>query len=308
MKAQLIKTSKTASSVNIDMIIALLPVIIFASATFGARVLAIVAVSVVSAIITEALLSFLLKRNTVSTATSGAVTGLLISIMLPPSAPIWMGCVASVFAVAVIKISLKAVGSKIIPNPSATAILLLCSIFGNKAYLSPLPNSEGSALELSPSSLFFSDAAQDISVFDLLTGNRAGLICEISILLCIAGGIYLICRRAVDRHIPISFIATYTVALYLLSSFDIQRALLGLICSSVIPIAVFIAPDGISTPMNKSARLVFGALAGALSATLSVLFGRDASLFALIIANLLAYPLDMLLRPAVFGVGKGKKA
>lgn len=308
MKAQLIKTSKTASSINIDMIIALLPAIIFASATFGARVIAIVAVSVVSAAITEALLSYLLKRNIVSGVTSGAVTGLLISIMLPPSAPIWMGCVASVFSVAVIKIALKAVGSKIIPNPSATAVLLLGAIFGNKAYLSPLPDSASGTLELSPSSLFFSDAAQDISVFDLLTGNRAGLICEISILLCIAGGIYLICRRAVDRYIPISFIATYTAALYLLSSFDIQRALVGLICSSVIPIAIFVAPDGISTPMNKSARLVFGVLAGALSATLSVLFGRDASLFALIIANLLAYPLDMLLRPAVFGVGKGKKA
>ncbi len=305
-KSQLIRSSKTAQSIHTDMIIAVLPVIIFASAMFGSRVITSAIISTLSAIITEILLNLLLRRPIATAATSGAVTGMLISIMLPPSAPLWMGCIASVFAVAVIKITLRAVGSKIIPNPIATAILLLGTFFGKQAYLSSMPDSVNGALEISPSSLFFSDAAQDLSVFDLLTGNRAGLVCEISLLLCIAGGLYLICRGAIDRRIPIAFTASYTLIMYLLSSFDIQRALLGLICSSVIPIAIFIAPDSISSPMNKGARIVFGVLAGALSAIFSVISGRDSALFALVIVNLFAYPIDMLVRPAIFGKARSK--
>jgi len=133
----------------------------------------------------------------------------------------------------------------------------------------------------------------DHSVFELFVGLTPGYIGETSALFLLAGGIYLLCRRAVKWEIPLSFLAVFSAASYVFALTDEGESgaflLRSLLSGSVILVALFASTDPVTTPVSRWGRYVFGGGCGLLTVLFRYLLpGIPSDVLAVLILNLCA--------------------
>ncbi len=312
------RTFSSVRAIYTDILIALLPTLVFASIVYGARAVVLCAVSVIAAVVGEFAVEFIYTRRPIITDLSSVVVGVINAFMLPAAAPLWTGAVASVFSIVAIKFALKRSGSKIIVNSVMISQWLIRRILGGAVMIysaagEALPSfavNSGAVSVTTPSEAFFTGrfGAEGFSLFDLLVGSHSGTIAQTSAIMLLLGGVYLIVRRSVAWQIPTAaLVASAAVLLVFPQSgarFDIGYAVFGIISGSILFCSIFAATEFESSPVTPAARLVFGAIFGVFSVLFGYIGGDDGVIIALLLANLTAYPLDMLLSPKPFGAKK----
>ncbi len=312
-----IKSPETTTTVMLDVLIALLPAFIWGVYVFGTRALVIGVISVASAVGFEALIQFLLHRQVTISDLSAAVTGLLLAMNLPVGVPLWMPVVGTFFAIAIVKQLFGGIGKNFV-NPALAARVFLFSwagdmstfqVFGEKINSAAVTLSESDITAgATPLASLKQGIIPDTNIFDMLTGNISGCIGEVSSVLIIAGGVYLLVRHVISWQIPVAYIGTVALVTLLLpkgGGIAVDFMLYEILSGGLMLAAFFMATDYSTSPVTPNGRLLYGCGCGLITVLIRY-YGSypEGVSFAVLIMNLLVWYIDKLTMPRRFG---GKK-
>ncbi len=301
---------KTTSSLMIDVLIALCPAAIWGVVAFGWRAALVLGLCVVSCVLFEWLTQLLLRRPITVGDCSAAVTGLLLGMNLSPSVPIYIPIVGSVFAIVVVKQLFGGIGKNIM-NPALAA-----RVFLMLAWTTPMtqfPSAFAGVDAVASATPLASVGAGDLtaySLLDLFLGRSGGCIGEISALLLIVGGIYLIVRRVISWYLPASFLGTVALLTFLFPIGGAERLpfmLASLFSGGLMLGAFFMATDYVTCPVTRLGKVIYGVGCGLLVVFIRYFGGYPEGVsFAILIMNAFVWYLDMFTRPRVYGLKRGK--
>lgn len=311
-----IHSGNSTRKIMLEVIIALLPALIFSVYTFGLRVITIVAVSVTCAVLSEYFFEKLLKKPITVSDFSAALTGLLLAMNLPVSVPLWLPALGAIFAIVIVKQLFGGLGKNIV-NPALAARVFLVMSFADDMTNFTLPAKSGlftlsadALATATPLSTLKTGGVANISAFDLILGNKAGCIGEVSCFLLIVGGIFLILRKDITWHIPISFIGTVFIITMLLpktAGMSYEYCLQQVFSGGLILGAFFMATDYVTSPLTSKGRIIYGIGCGLITVFIRYFGGFNEGVsFAILIMNLMVYYIDRFTKPKVFGGSNAK--
>ncbi len=300
--APFIKHPDSVRNIMLDVIIALMPVTIWGVYAFGVRALSVITVSVLSSVLTEAIISFITKKYITVLDLSAVVTGLLLALMLPVTVPLYIPAVGAVFATGVVKCTFGGLGCNFL-NPALTGYMFVRFAFYEKLALCRVPFTD-TVTGATPLVSLKDGAIPSESLYDVLVGNSAGAIGEVSTLLVFVGGVYLLIRGIIGWQIPVAMIGSAAVWCFVFpqSANGMMFALYELFSGGLFFAAFFVATDPVTSPMRPIGRLIYGAMIG--SATILLRFFGEAPegvTVAVLAANLFVGVLDSLTTPMRFG-------
>jgi len=314
-------SGSSARIIRLDMLIALLPVLIWSICIFGFRALTFTLIAAGSAVITELWFSLLTRRTVTIDDLSALINGILTAFLMPVSVPLWLPALGGILAELLFRQLPRLFGWDGI-HPAAGAVSLLTLLFSRQMTAFPQGEPIYSPLLISPElpdgishlAQLKNGTLPEIGYLDLVLGNHGGTLGEISVLLLAAGGIYLLAKKVISWHIP-AFMLLSFAALANVFAFHANTSkfmLMELLCGSLMLGAFFLAPDCAYAPMTSSGKILYGLGCGVL-----VFFFRwygfspEGVPFALTVMSLTGRLLDHFTRPTPFGAlksgGKGKK-
>ena len=306
----------TTTSVMKDVLIALVPATAWGIYIYGLRAALVVLLAMVSAVLFEAGTQLLLKRKVTVYDCSAAVTGLLLGLNLSPSVPLYAPIVGSAFAIIIVKQLFGGIGKNIMnPALAARVFLMLAWTEGMSGFPSAYDRGFDAVASATPlASLKNGILPNDIGVLDLFLGKIGGCIGELSALMILIGGIYLICRRVIRWHIPVAMIGTVALLTFLFPVGDAatlaERAtfMAASLCSGGLMLgAVFMATDYVTSPVTNVGRLIYGAGCGALVVFIRYFGGYNEGVsFAILFMNILTPYINSWTRHKVFATGGNK--
>ena len=293
--------NKTTRGVMLDVIIALLPAAIAGVILFGLSALFVILTCVVTAVACEALFKFIVKKEQTIDDLSAVVTGLLLALNLPANIPLWQAAVGSAFAIIVVKCFFGGLGKNIV-NPAITGRVFMLIAFGSMT-AAVFPKGMDSASGATP----LSDLAneQTVDLMDLFLGKCGGALGETCALALLVGGIYLLVRRVISWHIPVSFIGVTFLLSLLIEGGNFETALAWIFAGGLFIGAFFMATDYVTSPTTAKGKLIFGALAGLITVLIRFFGGYPEGVsFAILLLNILNPYIDSLTVRKVFGGNK----
>ena len=293
-----IHSGRSTSGIMRDVMIALLPAAIAGTVIFGLRALLVIAVCVASCVLCEALFNIIVKKDQTVGDFSAALTGLLLALNLPANIPIWQCVVGSLFAIIVVKCLFGGIGCNLV-NPAITARVFMLVAFGSmtKAAFPTIVDTVSSATPLASA-----EGAAATPIFDLffgLTGGAIGETCAVGLLI---GFVYLLVRKVISWHIPVSFIGTVFVLSLFMEGFDFMVALAMVLSGGLLIGAIFMATDYVTSPPTPAGKLIFGFGAGLLTFLIRY-FGiyPEGVSFAILLMNILTPYIESWTARKVFG-------
>lgn len=266
-----------------DVNIALIPMLLTAILFFAFDALFVCLVSVVSCILFQWLIEkFLLKTPTSISDGSAIVTGLLLAFNLPSNLPLWIVIIGALVAIGIGKMSFGGLGKNPF-NPALVGRVFLLISF--PVQMTTWPTAKGicnifagstpdAVTGATPLAAFKEAVKSGATNFDLpsfadaFLGHMGGSLGEISALAIIIGGIYLLCRRVISWHIPVSFIGTafvFGAILWLVNPQMYMDPVHVILSGGIMLGAVFMATDMVTSPMSKWGQVVFGIGCGLLT-------------------------------------------
>jgi electron transport complex protein RnfD len=291
-----INSPRTTAGIMLDVLIALLPTSVAGIVIFGLRALAVLAVSVAVAVLSEFLFSIITKRPQTVGDLSAAVTGLLLGLNLPYNTPLWQVAVGSVFAVICVKCLFGGIGQNF-ANPAITARIFMLVAFTNLSKVD-------AAIGATP--LADLKAGKELPLLDLFIGDKGGAIGEVCIAALLVGGIYLVVRRVINPTTPLVYVATSYLFTLALVGGDLTEALAWTLSGGLMIGAIFMATDYSTTPTTSLGKAVFGIGAGLITVLIRF-YGSypEGVSFAILLMNILTPYIDRLTARVPFG-GKVK--
>lgn len=307
------KDTMTTPVIMGKVLAALTPAALWGVYTFGIRAAAILVISILSCVLFEWASQKLLRRTVTVGDFSAAVTGLLIGMNLSAAVPLWLPVAGAFFAIVVVKQLFGGIGKNIV-NPALAARVFMFAwpaemgVFTKAGerisslavnYTAPDAITGATPLASLKSGVFPSD-----TVFDMFLGNQSGCIGEVSALLLIIGGIYLLMTKVITWHIPVSYIATVALACALFPQNDVRMTFVmyELVAGGLMLGAFFMATDYATSPVTPNGRLIYGVGCGLLTVFIRYFGGYPEGVsFSILIMNLLVWYIDKLTIPRKFG-------
>ena len=289
--------SKTSTkSLMRDVVIALLPAVIVSILFYGWSELLILAVSVLSCIGLEWLITkFMLKKPCTVGDWSAAVTGILLALNLPPTTPWWVVVIGAVVAIGVAKMTFGGLGQNLF-NPAITGRVFLLVSFPTymtdwtlpKGFLSCADAHSGATL-LGMAKEGGAGTVANIDYLNTLFLNIGGSAGEISALAILAGFVYLLCRRVIKPYITLSILGTvavFSTIFWLVNPEVYTGPVFNLLTGGLLLGSVFMATDYVTSPMTNLGGVIFGIGIGLLTMLIRY-FGAypEGVSFAILIMN-----------------------
>ena len=293
----------------LDVIVALLPALAMAVFLFGWWVLALCAISVASCVGFEALYRRLTHQSSAAHDLSACVTGLLLALTLPPTAGWWAPVLGGFFAVVVVKQFYGGLGRNFM-NPALGGRMLLASfpvLMGR--WVDPalrLSIQEVDAITAAtPMSALHAGRlpAQDLG--ELLLGYHGGSLGEVSAVLLLLGGFYLMGRRVISGRIPLAYLGTVALLTLLFPLGGCPRLewmLAQMLSGGVVLGAFFMATDPTTSPVTPRGHVMFGVGCGILTVVLRYYSSYPEGVgWAILTMNCSAWLLDKVGLPRRYG-------
>ena len=315
-----IRSHETTRTIMLDVIIAMLPALLFACISFGLRALLLTAVSVVACVFWEWLYRKLMKKPDSIGDLSAVVTGMLLAFVCPVNMPYWMILVGDFFAIVVVKQLFGGIGKNFVNPALAGRAALVASYAGTmsgawadpQAGWVPLAGTADVVTAATPLAYMktgdMAGLTSQYSVTDMFLGNIGGSLGEISALLLIVGGAYLIWRKVISWQTPAAYIATVAVLTFLFpkgGADNLQFMLYSIFGGGLMLGAFFMATDYTTSPVTKTGQLIFGLGCGLLTVFIRY-FGSypEGVCYSIMIMNLVVALIDKAVKPSRFGVVK----
>ena len=309
-----VRAERNTQSLMLDVLIALIPAVTVAVYQFGTHALLVMATSVTSAVFFEWLYRKLMKKSQSIDDLSAVVTGLLLALTMPANAPAWIPVVGTFFAIVVVKQLYGGIGKNFL-NPALAARAFLLASYSTAlsgSYLVPrgLKNAVDAVTMATPLSVLYGEGYMPAiySVKSMFLGNMPGALGEISTMALLIGGIYLVARKVITWHIPVSFLGTVFVLSLLFGGGHMNHAeyaVYTLLSGGLMLASIFMATDYASSPVTLKGQLLYGVGCGVLTVLIRK-FGSypEGVTYAILIMNLCAWAIDKLFHRPQFGVSK----
>lgn len=293
-----VRDKDDTSRIMLYVIIALMPTTIFGIINFKLHALLLIAVCVVSCVLSEYVFELIVHKKSTIKDLSAVVTGLLLALNLPSTLPVWQAVLGSVFAIVVVKMLFGGLGQNFMNPALGGRVFLLVS------FAATMTNFEYDGVSgATPLALLKSGEA--VNTFNMLIGNTAGTIGETSALCILIGAMILVLLGVIDLVIPGCYILSFVLFIILFSGhgFDINYIVAHLCGGGLMLGAFFMATDYATSPITPLGKVVFGILLGIFTG-LFRLFGNSAEgvSYAIIFCNLLVPLIEKLTIPKAFGI------
>lgn len=305
-----------------DVLIALAPSMLVAVYFYGLSAIKLLLVAVIACMGAEFLIQKYLMRTKVTvTDLSAAVTGVLLALNLPPTAPWWVIVIGSVVAIGVAKMTFGGLGHNIF-NPALVGRVFLLISFPVVMTDWTVPASwfrpgVDAVTGATPLALIKEGLAQGQTVEQILSANpdltygqmlfarAGGSAGEASALAIILGFVYLLIRRVIRPHIPVTIILTVAVMsgiFWLIDPSQYTDPLFNILTGGVLLGSVFMATDYVTSPMTAKGMVIYGIGIGIITVLIRF-FGSypEGVSFAILIMNSIVPLLNKYIKPARFG-------
>ncbi len=296
-----IHRGRTTASIMRDVLIALAPATVAGCVIFGLRSLLVIAVCVLTAVLFEAGFNLIVKKKQTVGDLSAAVTGLLLALNLPANIPIWQCVIGTLFAIILVKCLFGGIGCNLV-NPAITARVFMVVAFGSMAEVA-LPTIVDANSSATPLAQIAADKVPDMA--DLLLGTTGGAIGETCAVALILGFVYLLVRRVITWHIPVSFVGAVFVLSLFIEGFDVMSAVALILSGGLLLGAIFMATDYVTSPDTAWGKVIFGLGAGIITVLIRY-FGTypEGVSFAILFMNILNPYIEKWTSHKIFGGAK----
>jgi electron transport complex protein RnfD len=302
------------------VVLALIPAMLVSFWYFGLGALLSIAVAVFTCVAVEySVTKFILKEEPSISDGSSIITGILLAFNVPSNLPWWELVIGSIFAIAVVKMSFGGLGKNPF-NPALAGRIFMLISFPVDMTSWPLPvqnrfvlvdaltgpTSLGTLAEGIKNGETVSQLASKLPDYaHLLTGNIGGSLGEVSAIALIIGGIYMLFRKIITWHIPVSYLLTvflFTGLLWLINPERYIDPVFHLLAGGLILGAVFMATDMVTSPMTTKGMLIFGVGCGLLTVLIRVWGSYPEGVsFAILIMNAFTPLINKYVKPKRFG-------
>ena len=308
-----IRNNEDTRSLMLDVIIALMPALAMSVYVFGVTTLISAVVSVAGAVFFEWLYRKLLKKPQTIGDLSAALTGLLLSMVCPPTLPYWMLLVGDFFAIFVVKQLYGGIGKNFL-NPALAGRAALVACYASQMTSWAAPRTVDAVTAATPLAMMkageFEALTAQYSLSDMFIGLIGGSAGEVSAMMLLIGGLYLIFRRVISWHTPVAYIGTVAVLTFLFSQGNdaLTYMLYNVFGGGLMLGAFFMATDYVTSPVTKEGQLIYGLGCGLLTVFIRY-FGSypEGVCYSILIMNCLVWIIDKYTKPTRFGVDKKKE-
>lgn len=298
-----IRSKDTVHSVMRDVLIALLPATIYGIIAFGTKALILIAIAIGAAVATEAFIQVVMRKQKATIKDlSAVITGLLLAMNIPVSAPWWLALVGSVFAIAIVKQAFGGLGHNFM-NPALAARAMLMASWPVEMTTWTTPGADAVTTATSLGVIAEGGSALQMpSLLNTFIGFEGGCIGETSALLLIIGGLYLLYRGVITWRIPVVYIGTVFVFAMFFTGFDMYLSVYHLLAGGLMLGAIYMATDYASSPVNAKGQLIYAFGAG----LLTILIRQFGSLpegvsYSILLMNVATPIIEKYTAPKVFG-------
>jgi len=313
--------NESTKSLMRDVIIALAPSLLVSVYFFGFSAIKLALVGVATAVAVEFVIQkYIVKTKITVNDYSAALTGLLLSLNLPPNSPWWIMFIGSVVAIGIAKMTFGGVGQNLF-NPALVGRVFLLVSFPVIMTDYSIPTSwfrEGidagsgaTALSIVKEGLakgltmdhIFSD--NNFSYAQMLFSKIGGSVGEVSALALILGFVYLLIRRVIRPHIPVAIIGTvllFSAIFWLINPQIYADPLFNVLTGGILIGSIFMATDYVTSPMSKKGMVLYGVGIGIITMLIRYWGAYPEGIsFAILIMNATVPLINMYFKPAKFG-------
>ena len=298
------------------VVLALVPALLASLYFFGIGSAIVLAVSVLSCVFFEwAITKFILRRKELTISDGSAIlTGLLLGFNLPSNLPIWIIIIGALVAIGIGKMTFGGLGQNPF-NPALAGRIFLLISFPVQMTTWPESGQLGYAdvetaatpLYLMKEAIKTGDASilgQLPSSIDMLIGQTGGCLGEVSALALLIGGCYLLWKKIITWHIPVSIIATVFVlsGIFYLCDSSYANPFQVILSGGLMLGAIFMATDYVTSPMTAKGQLIYGVAIGVITVLIRD-FGAypEGMSFAIFIMNGFTPIINNYVKPKRFG-------
>ncbi|MDD5492875.1 MAG: RnfABCDGE type electron transport complex subunit D [bacterium] len=291
-----LKNTETISAVMRDVLIALAPAAVAAVYYFGLAALWLMLVSMASAITAEFISEKIMKREVTISDGSAAITGLLLAMICPPGLPLWIIAIGAAVSIILVKQVFGGLGyNPFNPALAGRAILMASWPVAMTTWVTPFD----AITTATPLAIAKFNLSQPLpSYWNLFVGNRAGSLGETSVAALLLGAAYLLYKKQISWHIPVSFVASVA----LLSGIMGKDPLFNILAGGLVLGAFFMATDMVTSPMTGKGKIIFGCGCGILTVLIRYKGGfPEGVCYSILIFNMLTPLIDKYTMPQKFG-------
>ncbi|MBR2196390.1 MAG: RnfABCDGE type electron transport complex subunit D [Salinivirgaceae bacterium] len=304
------RSSVSTPNLMFGVIAALLPALAVSVYYFGIGTLIVTLTSVASCVLFEYLIQkFLLKQQPTISDGSAILTGLLLAFNLPSNLPIGIIIVGAAFAIGVGKMAFGGLGQNLF-NPALAGRVFLLISFPVQMTTWPVPkgfstnyiDAETGATALNMMKNHFGSLPETT---DMLLGQMGGSLGEVSAIALLIGFAFLLFRRIITWHIPVTIFATVFVfqgILYLADPTQFASPVAHLLAGGLMLGAIFMATDYVTSPMSICGKVVYAIGIGIITVVIRN-FGSfpEGMSFAILIMNAVTPLINTYIKPKRFG-------
>ncbi len=290
------------------VLIALIPAFIVALYVFRLDALMITLSAVVFCVVFEYLIvKYIIKKKPTAFDGSAIITGVLLAFNVPSNLPLWILALGCLFAIGVIKLSFGGLGNNIF-NPAIAGRIFLLISFPAQMTTWPLAAtahitdavSSATVLEVINSSPELLPSLQN-----MIIGFEGGSLGEMSALAILIGLIYMLWKKVITWHIPVSIILTialFSGIFYIFNPIEMYNPIIQIASGGLMLGACFMATDYVTSPMTNKGMIVYGIGIGFVTMTIRFWGSYPEGVsFAILLMNALTPLINNYTLPKRFG-------
>ena len=301
-----VRDTVTTNNIMYDVLIAMIPAAAFGVYQFGLNSLLVIILTMAACVLSEYIYEKAMKRLITIADGSALVTGMILALNMPPEIPVWIPMLGGVFAIIVVKQLYGGLGQNFMNPALAARCFLLLSFSGLMNNFTASGIGFDSVSGATPLAMIRSGESVDLAA--LVIGRIPGTIGEVSVIALLIGAVYMLVKKVISPRIPLIYIGTVAVFLFLFGGFDPYYVLCEVCSGGLIFGAFFMATDYVTSPITPKGQVVFGILLGLLTGIFR-LWGAspEGVSYAIILSNLCVPMIERVTLPKAFGK-EGKKA
>lgn len=306
-------SGKSVQNTMLLVMLALAPATVFGLYLFGLPAISLFLITILGCVFAEAMALKIMGKPVGKYLSDGSaiLTGWLLAMSLPPTAPWWIGLLGAFLAIIIGKQVFGGIGQNLF-NPAMVARVALLISFplemttwvtvdgvSGATTLGYIRTETGQGHSLAS----FADSLPSVS--DMGLGMIGGSMGETSAILLLLGGLFLLWKRIITWHIPVSLLGTLLLLAGVMHAInpDVYPGVeVHLLAGATLLGAFFIATDLVTSPVSATGQLIFGAGCGLLVYVIRTWAGYPEGMaFAVMLMNALTPLIDHYFRPRIYG-------
>jgi electron transport complex protein RnfD len=311
---------ETTKKLMYGVVLALMPAFFISVFYFGIGAVIVTATSVASCIIFEYLIQrFILKKPLSITDGSAMVTGILLAFNLPSNIPVHIIVIGSLVAIGIAKMTFGGLGNNPF-NPALVGRVFMLISFPVQMTRWPVPEgfktgytdaiTGATPLAIIKEGIKNGESLSSLmgkipTTFNMFMGKMGGSMGEVAAFALLLGFAYMLYKKIITWHIPVSIIGTvaiFTTILWMLNPETNANPMFHILAGGVLLGAIFMATDYVTSPMNPKAMIIYGIGIGFLTVIIRV-YGAypEGVSFAILIMNAFVPLMNTYIKPKRFG-------